>query len=153
MCPRGSWCSPQQRIHFPSANALTPIIRSQHSGVWEAGCSAPARPHLFLCIFLLRGRKIRGHIPIRVGRHRYLSKLILGHTATVVEKAGCRAKNLPASLLWKAGQQAGCLSSLLHSGKSHIPLRVISLANKNRKTTVINRNHSLENDPKSEPCW
>lgn len=43
------------------------------------------------------------------------------------------------------------VSTVCFSQKS--PLRVISLANKNRNTTVINRNHSLEKDPKSEPCW
>lgn len=49
------------------------------------------------------------------------------------------------------GRIAGSMSELFApSGKSHIPLRVISLAN-NRNTTVINRNHSLGKDPKSEP--
>lgn len=102
----------------PARNTLPQCKRShshhlqpaqQRLGSWVLcpSSSAPLPPHIPAA-----GKEDSGTYPYPMGRHRYLSKLILGHTATVVEKAGCRAKSLPASRSPLKGRIAGWMSPL-----------------------------------------
>lgn len=98
LCPHRVWCSPQWQ---PGAALTHSTLQPVQQHV-RAGCSVPARHDLFLWIFLPCRRKIQGHSPICMRRHRSLFKVILGHTTIVVKRAACRAKNSPVSPLQKA---------------------------------------------------